>query len=124
VAFVGLRDAKPLLIKMAGDGSGTQSAGAGGIMTIRTDNLEVAGDFVQELCIGLGITELESTADFPYDMEEFRTVLMKVDEHNAVRLKLTADVADSSNAVKAFVIKAEDARILTDMNLMRRGCTG
>jgi len=26
-----------------------------------------------------------------------------VDEHNAVRLKLTADVADSSNAVKAGI---------------------
>ena len=90
------------------------------MLTIRTDNLEVAGDFVQELCTGLGITELESTADFPYDMEEFRNVLVKVDEHNAVRLRLTAEVADSSNAVKSFVIKAEDARILTDMNLMRR----
>lgn len=120
VAFVGLRDAKPLLIKVSGDGSGTQSAGVGGMMTIRTDNLETAGDFVQELCAGLGIAELESTADFPYDMEAFRDVLVKVDEHNAVRLRLTADVADSSNAVKAFVIKAEDARILTDMNLMRR----
>lgn len=120
VTFVSLRDAKPLMIKMTGDGSGTVSAGAGGRLTIRTDNLEVAGDFVQELCTGLGITELESTADFPYDMEEFRNVLVKVDEHNAVRLRLAAEVADSSNAVKAFVIKAEDARILTDMNLMRR----
>jgi len=113
VAFVSLRDAKPLLIKITGEGGAAK-------MTIRTDNLEVAGDFVQEMCAGLGITELESTADFPYDMEEFRGVLMKVDEHNAVRQKLTADMADSSNAVKMFVIKAEDARILQDMSLMRR----
>jgi hypothetical protein len=47
VSFVSLRDARPLLIKMTGDGSGTHSAGAGGRMTIRTENLEVAGDFVQ-----------------------------------------------------------------------------
>jgi len=31
----------------------------------------------QELCTGLGITELESTADFPYDMETFRNVLVR-----------------------------------------------
>ena len=40
---------------------------------------------------------------------------MKVDEYNAIRLKLTAEMADSSNVVKTLVIKAEDARILGDM---------
>jgi Bardet-Biedl syndrome 2 protein len=45
---------------------------------------------------------------------------MKVDEYNAVRLKLTAEMADSSQLVKALVIKAEDARILNDMKLMKK----
>ena len=53
-------------------------------------------------------------------MERFREVLMKVDEYNVIRLKLTAEMADNSNAVKALVIKAEDARILGDMPIMRR----
>ena len=48
-------------------------------------------------------------------MTQFREVLMKVDEYNAIRLKLTAEMADSSNIVKTLVIKAEDARILGDM---------
>jgi Bardet-Biedl syndrome 2 protein len=43
-----------------------------------------------------------------------------VDEYNAVRLKLTAEMADSSNLLKALVIKAEDARIINNMALMRR----
>jgi len=34
-------------------------------------------------------------------------VLLRVDEYNAVRLKLTAEMADSSQLVKALVIKAE-----------------
>jgi hypothetical protein len=38
-----------------------------------------------------------------------------VDEYNIIRLRLTAEMADSSNLVKSLVIKAEDARILFDM---------
>jgi Ciliary BBSome complex subunit 2, C-terminal len=44
----------------------------------------------------------------------------QVDEYNATRLKLAADVADNSNLLKALVIKAEDARILGDMASMRK----
>jgi hypothetical protein len=40
---------------------------------------------------------------------------VQVDEYNVTRLRLTAEMADSSNLVKSLVIKAEDARILFDM---------
>ncbi len=36
------------------------------------------------------------------------------------RQKLTAEMADNSNLIKALVIKAEDARIVGDMKLMKR----
>lgn len=38
-----------------------------------------------------------------------------MDEYNAVRLKLTAEMADSSTLIKTLVIKAEDARLLGDI---------
>ena len=41
--------------------------------------------------------------------------VVQVDEYNVIRLRLTAEMADSSNLVKSLVIKAEDARILFDM---------
>ena len=44
-------------------------------------------------------------------MEEFQAVLLRVDEYNAARLRLTAEMADQSNTAKTMVIKAEDARI-------------
>jgi hypothetical protein len=44
----------------------------------------------------------------------------QVEEHNAVRLRLMAEMADSSNLVKTLVIKAEDARILSNMALTRK----
>ena len=42
-----------------------------------------------------------------------------MDEFNSTRLKLTAEMADSSNQAKTLVIKAEDARILGDIKSMR-----
>merc|ERR1712110_345580 len=66
------------------------------------------------------VTELESQANFPEEMEKFKSVLMKVDEYNAVRLKLTAEMADSSNLVKALIVKAEDYRMLSDMSNLKK----
>ena len=100
----------------------------------------------QDLCKSLAITELESVADFPVEMEAFRDLLTKVSGHNSLRLKMTAEMADSSQRVgvrlsfalvrcpcdarsrlrdlaaqvKSLIIKAEDARLLADMALMRR----
>eukprot|EP01012_Entosiphon_sulcatum_P024785 TRINITY_DN3001_c0_g1_i1.p1 TRINITY_DN3001_c0_g1~~TRINITY_DN3001_c0_g1_i1.p1 ORF type:complete len:716 (+),score=211.22 TRINITY_DN3001_c0_g1_i1:102-2249(+) len=110
--FVSLRNGLLLAIHMTGEN--------GGQVTIRVNNMEVAGEIIQDLCSSLTLTELESTADFPQELEDFKKVLMKVDEFNAVRLKLTAEMADSSQLVKALVIKAEDARILNDMKLMKK----
>ena len=52
-------------------------------------------------------------------MEAFRAVLVRVDDYNAARVKMSAEMADSSNLAKTLVIKAEDARILGDIKSMR-----
>jgi len=75
---------------------------------------------VQDLCLFIGVEELESKADFPKEVEGFRAVLEKVGEYNATRQSMATDVADQSNLVKEFVARAEDARILGDMQSLRR----
>lgn len=112
VHFISLRTGEPLCISMTSD--------QGGNITIRTDDIEVAGELIQDLCSHLQVTELESQANFPEEMEKFKSVLMKVDEYNAVRLKLTAEMADSANLVKALIVKAEDYRILSDMANLKK----
>merc|ERR1711970_782701 len=92
----------------------------GGKMTIRTDDMDVAGELVSDLAAYLQITELESIAHFPDEMEKFKSVLLKVDEYNAVRLRLTAEMADGSNFLKALIVKAEDYRILGDMANLKK----
>mmetsp|Transcript_70315 Transcript_70315/g.195725 ORF Transcript_70315/g.195725 Transcript_70315/m.195725 type:complete len:722 (-) Transcript_70315:93-2258(-) len=107
MSFISLRTNEPLNITMTSE--------EGGKVTITTDDIEVAGEMVQDICVHLQIQELESSANFPDEMDKFKSVLMKVDEYNAVRLRLTAEMADSSNLVKALIVKAEDYRILSDM---------
>ncbi|KAL4125091.1 hypothetical protein PRIC2_008680 [Phytophthora ramorum] len=86
----------------------------------RTDNMELAAELVQHMCAFLEWRELESMADFPRQMEDFRNLLVRVDESNAIRLKLTGEMADDSNQVKNLIIRVEDSRILNDMPRMRR----
>lgn len=45
---------------------------------IRVDDMDLAGELVQDLCRYLGLDELESTATFPNEMESLRSVLSKV----------------------------------------------
>jgi Bardet-Biedl syndrome 2 protein len=112
VSFISLRTGEPLCISMTSE--------QGGTVTIRTDDIEVAGEMVQDLCAFLQVNEMESTANFPEEMEKFQSVIKKVDEYNAVRLKLTAEMADSANLVKALIVKAEDYRMLSDMSNMKK----
>nr|ADI46967.1 LOW QUALITY PROTEIN: BBS2m [Volvox carteri f. nagariensis] len=86
-------------------------------ITLRTDNMDMAGELVGDLAGYLGLTDLSSTVDFPLAMKAFKLVLNSVDEHNITRLRMNADMADSSNQL---IIKAEDARILGDMRAMRK----
>jgi Bardet-Biedl syndrome 2 protein len=86
--------------------------------------MELAGDVVQDLCKKLGVADLESEADFPGEMAAFGAVLADVTEYHLSRSKLTADMADSSQRVKALVVRAEDARQLNEMALMKQHYIG
>jgi Bardet-Biedl syndrome 2 protein len=79
----------------------------------------LAGDVVQDLCHALDVSELETECDFPDEFEELGKTLDAVTELNALRMRLTAEMADSTNEVKALIIRAEDARMLGDMAQMR-----
>ena len=56
-AFISLRNGGALRIQMTPE--------QGGTMRILTDDMELAGDVLQEMTAALGVHELESSADFP-----------------------------------------------------------
>jgi Bardet-Biedl syndrome 2 protein len=106
--FISSKDGKVVRIVMKSDGK----------IDIKTEDIEAAGDMIQDLCEFLQVEELESVAYFPDEMKKFTDALNKANEFNAVRVKLTTEMADSSNLIKTLVIKAEDARILNEMYVL------
>jgi Bardet-Biedl syndrome 2 protein len=107
-SFLSMRDRQPLLIKASPDG----------LVQLYTDNMDLAGELVTDMCAYLKVADAECVAEFPAEMEALGRVLERVEEHNKVRLQMAADVADATNALKALVIRAEDARLLGDMSRM------
>mmetsp|Transcript_199 Transcript_199/g.341 ORF Transcript_199/g.341 Transcript_199/m.341 type:complete len:704 (-) Transcript_199:10-2121(-) len=108
VKFISLRDGSPVRIYMKDDQ-----------MSLDLDNMDIAGEMVEDLANHMKIRELDSIAEFPQEFEAFQGTLSSVDSYNKTRLKMSADMADATSAVKAFVIKAEDSRILGNMGDMR-----
>ncbi|XP_052064404.1 Bardet-Biedl syndrome 2 protein homolog [Mytilus californianus] len=111
VAFMSLRGSGPVIIQMETNGQ----------VVIKTDDMDMAGDVLQAMASFLNIDDLQSTADFPEEMEKLRELLVKVDEFHVVRQKLTAEMADHSNLIRSMVVRAEDARLMGDMKNMRKG---
>lgn len=107
ISFINLYDSKPLILNIHSQTDGK--------ILIRTDNMEVAGDLVQDLCSFMNIQDMESHAEFPQEMEELKGLIKKVNDYNDARLHLVADMAESIRNAKTFVVKAEDSRILGDM---------
>lgn len=46
-----------------------------------------------------------------------------MNEYNATRINLTADMAEESQRMKALIIRAEDSRLMFDMENMRKAYT-
>mmetsp|Transcript_63574 Transcript_63574/g.170112 ORF Transcript_63574/g.170112 Transcript_63574/m.170112 type:complete len:716 (-) Transcript_63574:13-2160(-) len=112
IGFNSLRDDGLLWIQVEGDR-----------VEFRTDNIELAGDLVQDLAEFTHCEELSSSAEFPAAMAQFKEVLRQVDEYNASRLALAAGSAELVNEVKDLVVRAEDLRLLGEMGMMARSYT-
>lgn len=109
VGFKSLRDDSHLVVEV----NGTK-------VTFFTENMELAGDLVQDLAEFTVTEQLSSMAHFPPAIKEFEEVLQSVDDYNQTRLALAAGAADISNNVKELVVKAEDSRLLGNLQVMKK----
>ncbi|XP_059362586.1 Bardet-Biedl syndrome 2 protein homolog [Carassius carassius] len=91
-----------------------------GEITLRTDDIDLAGDLVQSLASFLAIEDLQAEADFPIYFKELRATLIEVDEFHSVHQKLTAAMADHSNYIRNMLVQAEDARLMGDWRNMKK----
>uniref|UniRef100_A0AAX7VAB0 Bardet-Biedl syndrome 2 protein homolog n=1 Tax=Astatotilapia calliptera TaxID=8154 RepID=A0AAX7VAB0_ASTCA len=105
---------------LRGGGLLSFSMASSGQITIRTDDIDLAGDLIQSLASFLAIEDLSAEADFPTYFEELHTTLTEVDEFHSVHQKLTAAMADHSNYIRNMLVQAEDARLMGDMTTMKK----
>lgn len=116
VSWRALRDASIVSIRVSGKDSNE------GTLFIRTDDVHLAGDIVQSLAKHLGATDLPAKAHVPGHLSHLAGLIERVGGFNAVRQRLTAEMADQGNLVKSLVVRAEDARLLGDMPGLREAC--
>ena len=56
-----------------------------GRVTIRCDNMDLSGDFVQALADYLGLDDLKATCDFPEECAKLENLLVAADDLQSVR---------------------------------------
>uniref|UniRef100_A0A8C5H4C3 Bardet-Biedl syndrome 2 protein homolog n=2 Tax=Gouania willdenowi TaxID=441366 RepID=A0A8C5H4C3_GOUWI len=105
---------------LRGGGLLSFSMASNGQITLRTDDIDLAGDLVQSLASFLAIEDLSAEAEFPTYYDDLHTTLTEVDEFHSVHQKLTAAMADHSNYIRNMLVQAEDARLMGDMTTMKK----
>lgn len=111
--FLALRDNSIMNISMD----------SGGQITIKTDDMDLAGDIVQSLGLYLGMEDLATTCNFPTEVTGLETMLSSAEELQSVRQRLSADMADHSGLIRSLVVRSEDSRIMGDMKNVRKWCS-
>ncbi|CAF0970518.1 unnamed protein product [Adineta steineri] len=110
VTFLAVRNNEKLIIKMQNTGQ----------ITIRTDDMELAGNIVQSLGKFLNIEVLQTAGDFPQELETLQKVFSHIEEYQTVRQRISSDMAEHANIIRSFLIRAEDSRLIGDITAMKR----
>ncbi|XP_043267546.1 Bardet-Biedl syndrome 2 protein homolog [Venturia canescens] len=91
-----------------------------GRASVQTQDPEFAGDVVQSLAGYLGLREMSSEARFPEVERKLTEALEKVKGLREVETRFQADTAGGSALLKNLIVRLEDARILEDVETMKR----
>ena len=86
-----------------------------GKIRISTDDMDLCGDIVQALAEYLGVDYLASSCDFPPEIGKIEQLLVKADELQSVRQRLSSEMADQSGLIRTLIVRTEDSRIMMDM---------
>jgi len=110
ISFVSLRSGEYLTLQCDGQNN----------VKIYTEDLALCGDIVQDICQYLSIHELQSTCHFNKDFEALRRNLERVEQHNAIRNRLSIDIAANTATIRNLMVKAQDSRVQRDHSEFKR----
>ncbi|XP_076644688.1 BBSome complex member BBS2 [Halictus rubicundus] len=93
---------------------------AAGKVTIQTEDPTFAGDIIQSLALYLGLRELSSEVMFPEEEKKLLDALERVKDLKDIDTRLQAEAASDTTLLKNIIIRLEDARILENVEEMRK----
>ncbi|KAK6029482.1 hypothetical protein OSTOST_04404, partial [Ostertagia ostertagi] len=84
------------------------------------DCMETAGNIIQSLCDYFVIDSLEAHAEFPEKFAEVEEICNELDSMYDVRDRLTTDLTEKQSMLMEVVVRAEDAIVIDDLDLVRK----
>ena len=130
--FISIRDGGSSMLRIAvthgrkaetAETSSSSSSSSSSIPTswgiIQAQDMQLAGEVLQDLSSFLGITRLSSTCYFPTEFEKLAEALDRGSQCSTIRNKLAAEMAEAVGQAKSLIVQAEDARLRSDMKSMR-----
>jgi hypothetical protein len=101
-----------------------RSESDGTLLQISYDDLETVGDIIQDLSNFIKVTELKpETIDFPIEKERATELIENIVEYDKLRSHFSANIAESVNNAKVFVVKGEFSLMLGDMDSLKKNYT-
>ncbi|KAK6752044.1 hypothetical protein RB195_003457 [Necator americanus] len=84
------------------------------------DCMDTAGNIVQSLCDYFAIDTLEAHAEFPEKFTEVEEICNELDSMYEVRDRLTTDLTEKQTVLMEVIVRAEDAIVIDDLDLVRK----
>ncbi len=104
IRFMSLRTDKVLQISMQNT-----------TIRIMTDEIDLAGNILQDLCKFFQISELDTSIGYPDVVEETSSLLMRIEKLDSVRNQFNINMTEIITFIKDIFVRAEDNRLLDNM---------
>lgn len=91
-----------------------------GKTVINHDCMETAGNIIQSLCDYFVLESLEAHAEFPEKFAEVEEICNELDSMYDVRDRLTTDLTEKQSMLMEVIVRAEDAIVIDDLDLVRK----
>ena len=99
----------------------SRSESDGTLLQISYDDIETVGDMIQDLWSFIKVDELiPEKIDFPIERGQVTELIENIVEYDQLRNHFSANIAESINNAKVFVVKAEFSLMLGDMSSLKK----
>ncbi|KAA3672700.1 Bardet-Biedl syndrome 2 protein [Paragonimus westermani] len=82
------------------------------MVSIQTEEIELASEMVQSIAKFFNVPHLASTCEFPREFDKFEQLVHLTEAHQVTRQQMTADVAEKIDLIGTLLVRAEDQRLM------------